>query len=74
MHLCKRKELTPLSTTSLLQQTSLLPEYYRSLTRADMKAQIITIKKRLGSKLFIPEHNYQKDEVIQFADATGDSL
>ena len=24
--------------------------------------------------LFIPGHHYQKDEVIQFADATGDSL
>ncbi|WP_412729434.1 quinolinate synthase NadA [Geobacillus stearothermophilus] len=24
--------------------------------------------------MFIPGHHYQKDEVIQFADATGDSL
>ena len=32
------------------------------------------IKKQLGKKLFIPGHHYQKDEVIQFADAAGDSL
>src|SRR5699024_7527271 len=29
---------------------------------------------KFGSKLFIPGHHYQKDEVIQFADVTGDSL
>src|SRR5699024_8096466 len=29
---------------------------------------------KMGDKLFIPGHHYQKDEVIQFADATGDSL
>ena len=63
-----------MSITSLLQQASLLPEHYRTLTRAEMEARIIAIKKRLGNKLFIPGHHYQKDEVIQFADVTGDSL
>lgn len=32
------------------------------------------VRERLGRRLFIPGHHYQKDEVIQFADATGDSL
>lgn len=63
-----------MTITSLLQQASLLPEHYRTLTRADMEARIIAIKKRLGNKLFIPGHHYQKDEVIQFVDVTGDSL
>lgn len=63
-----------MSITSLLQQTSLLPEHYRTLSTTEMESRILAIKKNLGKKLFIPGHHYQKDEVIQFADATGDSL
>ncbi len=63
-----------MSITSLLQQTSLLPEHYRTLSTTEMESRILAIKKKLGKKLFIPGHHYQKDEVIQFADATGDSL
>src|SRR5690625_5957410 len=39
-----------------------------------MESRVGEIKEALGQKLFIPGHHYQKDEVIQFADATGDSL
>ncbi|HBT71564.1 MAG TPA: quinolinate synthase [Lysinibacillus sp.] len=63
-----------MSITSLLQQTTLLPEHYRALSVKEMESRILSIKQKLGSKLFIPGHHYQKDEVIQFADATGDSL
>ncbi|WP_341300167.1 quinolinate synthase NadA [Lysinibacillus sp. FSL H8-0500] len=63
-----------MSITSLLQQTTLLPEHYRTLSVKEMESRILAIKKKLGHKLFIPGHHYQKDEVIQFADATGDSL
>ncbi|MBX8947139.1 MULTISPECIES: quinolinate synthase NadA [Lysinibacillus] len=63
-----------MSITSLLQQTTLLPEHYRELSVKEMESRILSIKKKLGPKLFIPAHHYQKDEVIQFADATGDSL
>src|SRR5690606_38053946 len=31
-------------------------------------------KKALGDRLFILGHHYQRDEVIQFADVTGDSF
>ncbi|MER6913021.1 quinolinate synthase NadA [Streptomyces sp. NPDC000594] len=31
-------------------------------------------KERLGEKVFILGHHYQRDEVIQFADVTGDSF
>jgi quinolinate synthase len=31
-------------------------------------------KERLGSRLFVLGHHYQRDEVIQFADVTGDSF
>ncbi|WP_240376901.1 quinolinate synthase NadA [Bacillus piscicola] len=51
-----------------------LPESIRALSREAMEARVWEIKKELGSRLFMPGHYYQKDEVIQFADATGDSL
>jgi len=44
------------------------------LTIEQMEIRIKEIKERFGERLFIPGHHYQKDEVIQFADATGDSL
>ncbi|ONK14958.1 quinolinate synthase NadA [Streptomyces sp. MP131-18] len=31
-------------------------------------------RERLGSRLFVLGHHYQRDEVIQFADVTGDSF
>lgn len=56
------------------QHVSTLPEKYRQLSQEEMEARIREIKNQLGEKLFIPGHHYQKDEVVQFADATGDSL
>lgn len=51
-----------------------LPKRYSELSLSEMEARVWEIKKKLGSKLFIPGHHYQKDEVIQFADSRGDSL
>src|SRR5688500_13194331 len=31
-------------------------------------------KEKLGNKVFVLGHHYQRDEVIQFADVTGDSF
>ncbi|MGX9132856.1 quinolinate synthase NadA [Rummeliibacillus sp. JY-2-4R] len=59
---------------TLFEKMSQLPDKYRTLTTEEMEARIWTIKEQLGNELFIPGHHYQKDEVIQFADATGDSL
>lgn len=56
------------------QQPTFLPEAYRALSVEEMEARVRDIRAQLGTKLFIPGHHYQKDEVIQFADATGDSL
>lgn len=39
-----------------------------------MKNRILEIKKQLGDDLLILAHHYQKDEIVQLADATGDSL
>ena len=51
-----------------------LPKRYSELSVEEMEARVREIKAKFGSKLFIPGHHYQKDEVIQFADARGDSL
>ncbi|GLB58349.1 quinolinate synthase NadA [Cytobacillus sp. NCCP-133] len=56
------------------QQANILPEKYRRMTVKELEDRAKEIKEKLGNKLFIPGHHYQKDEVIQFADATGDSL
>jgi quinolinate synthase len=53
---------------------SVIPEIYREMSTEELENKVGEIKARLGSRLFIPGHHYQKDEVIQFADATGDSL
>lgn len=52
----------------------ILPEKYYSLSQEEMENRIKEIKSQLGSKLFIPCHHYQKEEVYQFADVAGDSL
>lgn len=52
----------------------MLPDQYRQMAQEDMEARVREIKKEMGKSLFIPGHHYQKDEVVQFADAVGDSL
>lgn len=52
----------------------MLPDRYKTLPVEEMEARVRELKDKLGSRIFIPGHHYQKDEVIQFADVTGDSL
>ncbi|MEW1864484.1 quinolinate synthase NadA [Streptomyces sp. NPDC088194] len=40
----------------------------------DLVARARAAKARLGGKVFILGHHYQRDEVIEFADVTGDSF
>lgn len=51
-----------------------LPERYREMEESLMIRRIQQIKEKFGGSLFMPGHHYQKDEVIRFADARGDSL
>ncbi len=51
-----------------------LPEKYLGLSDHDMEVRIGAAKEKLGSKLVILGHHYQRDEVIRFADYTGDSF
>ncbi|RSD23289.1 quinolinate synthase NadA [Mesobacillus subterraneus] len=59
---------------SLESKNRMLPEKYRNMSVDELENLVRDIKAKMGKKLFIPGHHYQKDEVIQFADATGDSL
>lgn len=53
---------------------TMLPERYQTLSVQEMEERVREIKEKLGEALFIPGHHYQKDEVVQFSDAAGDSL
>jgi quinolinate synthase len=50
-----------------------LPERYLGLSVEEMDRRIAAAKATLGSRLLILGHHYQRDEVIKFADYTGDS-
>jgi quinolinate synthase len=51
-----------------------LPPKYSALTEEEMGQAILERKRVLGSRLVILGHHYQQNEVIRFADFTGDSL
>src|SRR5438093_9312491 len=50
-----------------------LPERYLGLSDEEMDRRIAAAKQQLGRRLVILGHHYQRDEVIKFADYTGDS-
>jgi quinolinate synthase len=56
-----------------LSERQPLPDRYVGLPDAEMDARIAAAKKTLGRRLVILGHHYQRDEVIKFADYTGDS-
>ena len=51
-----------------------LPERYLGLSDDEMDRRILAAKRALGRRLVILGHHYQRDEVIKFADYTGDSF
>ena len=51
-----------------------LPDRYLGLSDAEMAKRIQAAKRALGKRLLILGHHYQRDEVIEFADHTGDSF
>jgi quinolinate synthase len=56
-----------------LSERQALPERYIGLTDAEMDVRIAAARAALGRRLVILGHHYQRDEVIKFADYTGDS-
>src|SRR6201991_4463531 len=56
-----------------LSERQPLPERYLSLSDEEMDRRIRIAKAKLGRRLVILGHHYQRDEVIKFADYIGDS-
>lgn len=51
-----------------------LPAKYNSMTDAELADAIARRKKDLGKRVVILGHHYQQDDVVRFADFTGDSF
>src|SRR5438128_5353775 len=51
-----------------------LPDDHTLATPAQLEARIAAAKAGLADRLLIHGHHYQRDEVIRWADARGDSL
>src|SRR3954447_12983614 len=51
-----------------------LPEEYLGLPDEEMDRRIAAARAKLGKRLVILGHHYQRDEIIKFADYTGDSF
>jgi quinolinate synthase len=56
-----------------LSERQPLPERYVGLGDDEMDRRITAAKRKLGRSVVILGHHYQRDEVIKFADYTGDS-
>jgi quinolinate synthase len=51
-----------------------LPEKYLVLSDQEMDTRIAAARAKLGRRVVILGHHYQRDEVMKFADYTGDSF
>ena len=63
--------------TSLLEELQLadaMPTHYLNASTEELHKRALHAKNLLGDRLYILGHHYQKDEVITYADVTGDSL
>ncbi|HEV3213055.1 MAG TPA: quinolinate synthase NadA [Acidimicrobiales bacterium] len=58
----------------MLTITTALPEEYRTASPDALAERIGAAKAALGDRLLILGHHYQKDEVMRWADARGDSF
>ena len=57
----------------MLRLQTPLPERYRDATPEALEEMIGAAKATLGSRVFILGHHYQRNEVMRWADARGDS-
>ncbi len=51
-----------------------LPDIYLKLTDPELRIRIQTARDHFGQRLVILGHHYQQDNVVEFADFTGDSF
>lgn len=57
-----------------MQFQQFMPQQYAELATQELKRRIFERKALLGKNLVILGHHYQQDDVIEFADFTGDSF
>jgi quinolinate synthase len=57
----------------MLRLQTPLSERYTGASPDDLATRIAAAKATLGDRLFILGHHYQRDEIIRWADARGDS-
>jgi quinolinate synthase len=58
----------------MLRLQTPLPERYTDASASELDRWIAEAKAQLGERVFILGHHYQRDEVMRFADARGDSF
>jgi quinolinate synthase len=51
-----------------------IPREYLAMAPAELEGRIRTARAAIGDRLVVLGHHYQRDEVIQYADFTGDSF
>ena len=61
------------ATTQMLRIQQPLPDRYTTATPDELATMIGAAKAELGERLFVLGHHYQRDEVMRWADARGDS-
>ena len=63
-----------MSTAVELRLQRSLDDSFVDASPEELRSRIAAAKAALGDRLFILGHHYQRDEVIEFADTTGDSF
>src|SRR5450631_460172 len=69
-----RNRSAPRRGLTMFRLQRALPERYVNATPDQLSAWIAEAKDELGSRVLIVGHHYQRDEVMRWADARGDSF
>src|SRR5687768_12179434 len=69
----QQPELPTWRTPDMLRLQTPLDERYTGRSESELAARIEAAKAALGERVFILGHHYQRDEVIRWVDARGDS-